>query len=264
MPFIDIRAPISFRYINTMLLDVAEHPENYSELAYRHVRVAPGIHPSHHPMAPAVFVEMARQACATIIVNCAAELWSVLGACLLALEPSNQMTEDVRSFLKKERIGNLRFFEHYFKVCGEKFLGTQLNDDVNLIYDLRDAIVHDQPDRGNAAIDEQMDILIARLRPRLKESDLRWLPKIPTLYPTGHPVTSSSSQIAVMNLMRYPVAKWVVEATDRIGSHIDHMMSKHTGGKHLTDDLFIQCVSSSLDVPLSQHLRIGGISQQIE
>ena len=93
MPWIDIRPPASFRYINTVLLDVVRHPADYRELAYRHLPVEGDTHPAQHPSFGAVLVEMTRQACAAIVLNCASELWSELAAYLLALEPSNQITE---------------------------------------------------------------------------------------------------------------------------------------------------------------------------
>jgi len=215
-------------------------------------------------MSCGIFVEMTRQACAAIVLNCASELWSALGGCLLALEPSNQLTENVKDFLKNERIGNLRFFEHYFKICGKQFQGTKLQDDLKLIYDIRDVLAHDNPDDLNVEVEEQIDKWVSRLRQRISGNDLKWLPKIPTLFTSDKPVPSSSSCIAVMNVMRYPVAKWILEASEQIISELEQMMFNHIGPKRHAPHVLIKGVKFSDDLPLNQFLKIGGISVQIK
>ena len=247
-----------------MLLDVAQHPANYSEIVYRHACVADGLHPSQDPMCDIIFVEMSREACAAIVLNCASELWSVLATCLLALEPSNQLTEDVKDFLKSERIGNLRFFEHYFKICRKRFRGTELYDDLKLIYDMRDVLMHDNPDNLNVEVEDQIDKWISRLRPRIGEENLKWLPRIPTLFPSDHPVPCWSSCIAVMNVMRYPVAKWILETSKQIISELYQMMSNHKGPKLQASQVVTKGLKFSDDLPLNQFLKIGGISVQIK
>jgi len=264
MSFIDVRSHISFGYINTLLLDVAQHPAHYSELVYRQVRVADGLHPSQDPMCSGIFVEISRQACAAIVLNCASELWSVLARCLLALEPSNQITEDVKKFLKETRIGNLTYFENYFKICGKKFRGTKPYDDLKLIYDIRNALAHDHPDYLNVEVEEQIGKWISCLQPRISDNDLKWLPRIPTLFPSDKPVPSLSSCIAVMNIMRYPVATWILEASKQIISELTQMMFNHKGLKRLVPQVVIRGVKFSDDLPLNQFLKIGGISVQIK
>jgi hypothetical protein len=261
MSFIDAREHIDFRYINTLLLDVAKNPGNYYELVYRHIRVAPGLHPSQDPYCSVIFVKVSQQACASIVMNCASKLWSVMAKNLLALEPSNALTEDVRGFIKEERFANIRFFEHYFKVCKRKFRGTKINDNLKFIYELRDAIVHDKPNESNADIDQEIEQWLARLQPRIKDAELRWLPEIPTLSTSGHPFPACSTN-ALMMVMRYPVAKWVVDTTEQICSELDDMMFNHIGDKRLTDHVLMKGVPISFDVPLTEFLRIGGRSVQ--
>lgn len=180
------------------------------------------------------------------------------------LEPSNQLTEDVKDFLKSERIGNLRFFEHYFKICRKQFRGTELYGDLKLIYDMRDVLMHDHPDNLNVEVEDQIDKWISRLRPRISETDLKWLPKIPTLYPSDLPVPCSSSCIAVMNVMRYTVAKWILESSEKIISELEQMMFNHKGPKLQASHLFTKGVKFSDDLPLNQFLKIGGISVHIK
>ncbi len=255
---------ISFEYINTVLLDVAQHPADYSRFAYSHVRVAKGTHPVQHSLSQSIFMEMSRQACAVIVISCASELWSVLTQSLLALEPSNQMAENVKVFLKETKVGNLPLFEHYFRICGKPFRETKTYDQLKLIYRIRDTLVHDQPDYLNAQIEDDMDNWIKRLRPHIGDADLKWLPKIPTCSPSGHVMSASSSSIAVMNFMRYPVAKWAMETSKQIISELNQMMFEHDGPKRTTPHMHMDCTKITDESPLNRFLRTECISVQVD
>ena len=204
------------------------------------------------------------QSCAAIVINCAAELWSVLAHGLLVLEPSNPITDDVKQFLREERLGNLRFFEHYFKICGKPFRGTKTYEDLKLLYDLRDAIMHDRPDDANIQVEQETEKWIGRLRARLTEEDLAWLPEIPALCPAGHAVPASDSRVPVMNFMRYPLAKWIIEATKVISSEMADMLFAFGGAKRLVSRAELSSVPQSLaTAPLGDRIRVGGISVEI-
>ena len=264
MAFFNARAPIGFRWANAVLLEAARHPDRHAELIYSQAVVGPGTDPRCHPRNPFAFVELSRQCCACVVINCAAELWSVLAHGLLVLEPSNPITEDVRQFLKEERLSNLRFFEHYFKLCGKPFRGTKTYEDTKLIYDLRDAIVHDRPDDANVDVEQEIDKWIGRLSSRVREEELAWLPEIPTLCPDGFPVPSESSRVAVMNFMRYPLASWVIQATQHTCSEMSDMYFAFPGAKRLVSCAILTGVPESLaTAPLAESILVGGISKQI-
>ena len=263
MSFIDVRTHISFRYINTVLLDVAQFPAKYPEFVYLFAPVAKGTHPSQNPACSGIYVEMSRQACATIVLNCASELWSVLVECFLALEPSCQQTKDVRNFFKYERLDNLEYFGIYFSTCNKNFKGTKPYNDLKLIYDIRNDLVHDKPDGLEAKVETKIDKWIKRIESHVNRSQLRWLPDIPTLWASGHPVPSSSSCIAVMNIMRYPVASWILEATQSIISELQGMMVAHQGPKRHNSEAWVKGVQFSDELPLDKFLQIGGKSVQI-
>ena len=149
-------------------------------------------------------------------------------------------------------------------MCGKPFRKTDTYDQLKLIYRIRNTLVHDQPDYLNAQIEDDIDKWIKRLQPRIGAAGLKWLPKIPTCSPSGHLIPSSSSSIAVMNFMRYPLAKWTLETSEQIISELNQMMFEHDGPKRTTPNIHIDCTKLTDELPLNKFLRTGGISVQAD
>ncbi len=181
---------------------------------------------------------LARQASASVVLNCASELWSTAVTCLLTMEPAFPFSEDVAQFVKDSRMPWIYYLCWVYKICNCRFNGTSSQEKAKVIIELRDEIIHNKPE----PIDHLNEKAITSWRNKLKglvgKDAFDWLPCV------GHIIEKDESHIeyysdgsepTIMKFMKYPIAKWAFETTTELCDEMLAMTRKYSGPKKVTE-----------------------------
>lgn len=243
MAVIDIRSHVEMEKINNVLLNIAEQPFLYVDLVGEKVLQSGW----EHRRMPAA-AQLARQASASVICNCVAELWSCLAACLHALEPDFPLDPpSVSTFLKETRLPAIYYFGMYYKLCKKEFKGTNTYQNLDTLVDLRNEIEHDKTETTeeySATRIKEAKKWIKRLEPLIGRENLLWLPKLqPNEEMQGFTL---GGEPIVMKFMKYPVAKWALKVTRELTKEMKEMMFSYQGKKRtLTDGIWDEAALNS-------------------
>ena len=232
MSLIDTRGAINLRQVCEVLLRIAENPLEFVD----HVKDNRLLNSIDKDVA--VASQLARQASATVVSNCVVELWSQTVACLHSLEPDFPFyPSSVGKFISETRLPFLSYVSLYYSLCGKPFEGTSSAEKVKILVDLRNELQHDKPegvynDRSKEHVDKVLK-LKRRLEPLVGRETLMWLPRVRTS--EKFPFTLLGEP-PVMKFMKYPVAKWAVQATVEVTDEMIKMMLDYKGKKKLFVD----------------------------
>lgn len=121
---IDVRVPLRFDQLNSILLEIAESPLRFTPPLLVKERKSPGWE-AH------VATDLARQASAAIISNCVMTIWSETVACLQALEPAFPLyPKSVRKFVEETRLSFHSYVSLLYHMCNEPYEGTETQKDI--------------------------------------------------------------------------------------------------------------------------------------
>ena len=228
--FVDIRGPIGFDELNRLLLAMAEKPLSFTgELALTE---------ANYPGAETLFAaQLARQACASVVSNCVMMIWSEAVACLHALEPDFPLyPKSVKKFVTDTRLPFQSYVSLVYHICGNEYAGTDTQNKITVITDIRHELEHDKPESYDEHSKERVDALLkwhTRLIPFIGKEGLLWQPSI---RPDGRVLGMTiGGEPIIMKFMKYPVAKWVTDSTKKITNEISDMMMRHQGKKLVTE-----------------------------
>jgi hypothetical protein len=228
MSLIDTRTVVRLREVCQILLRIAENP-----LAFvGHVEERPlSILNDECNVAS----HLARQASAAVISNCVVELWSRTVACLHSLEPDFPFyPSSVAKFVAETRLPFLSYVSLYYSLCGKPFEGTSSGEKVKTLVDLRHELQHDKPETHAECSRERMDKVLKwkkRLEPLVGKEPLLWLPRVRV---SGECMGFQLlGEPPVMKFMKYPVAKWAMQATVEVTDEMSTMLFDYKGTKKL-------------------------------
>ena len=228
MAFVDIRAPVVMTELSELLLKMAETPLCY----VGSLSTVQNSIPSDEVVAAA---SLARQASATVISNCVLELWSTTVCYLHGIEPAFPLyPKSVVKFVSDTRLSFMSYMSLYYSICQQPFEGTSTAEKAKTIIDLRHELQHDKPE-GFAIWDDDRIRRVkkweARLRPLVGDEALKWLPRVrQTPEATGFTL---GGEPLIMKFMKYPIAKWALEATRSICDEMGVIFGRFQGDKKL-------------------------------
>jgi len=224
---LDIRPPMEMRLACSVLLQIAEKPLDFS---HRLGLVDDGT-------CVRDTARLARQASASVVLNCASELWSTAVTCLLAMEPAFPFSEDVEEFVRESRMPWISYLSCVYTMCNRTFKGTSSYQKARIINELRDEIIHNKPEPSDNLNEKALATWRKKLEPLVGKPALDWLPCV------GHMVEhdecrtcfyTDGSEPTIMKFMKHPIAKWVLDTTADLCDEMLEMMRKHPGPKRLT------------------------------
>jgi hypothetical protein len=228
MSLIDTRTVVGLRQVCQVLLRIAENPLTSVD----HVQES---RLSILNDECIVASQLARQASAAVISNCVVELWSRTVACLHSLEPDFPLyPSSVAKFVAETRLPFLSYVSLYYSPCGKPFEGTSSGEKVKTLVDLRHELQHDKPETRAECSKERVDKVLKwkkRLESLVGKEPLLWLPRVRASHECigfhlqGEP--------PVMKFMKYPVAKWAMQATVEVTEEMTTMLFDYKGTKKL-------------------------------
>jgi len=161
---------------------------------------------------------------------CAAHLWSDIVQHLRSVK-------DPKGTYKKARGSNLRsIFKLYFDISGHRFKKTDTSCFIELLSDMRDALVHDRPEAAHDYSSQRVDEVEKwrnRLTQFLSNDEIEWLPRIRETEPISF---SIQGEPPILKFMKYPVAKMIYERTRVTTKVISKMMFERIGNLYLAQD----------------------------
>jgi len=179
--------------------------------------------------------QLARQSSAAVISNCVVELWSRTVACLHSLEPDFPLyPSSVAKFVAETRLPFLSYVSLYYSLCGKPFEGTSSGEKVKTLVDLRHELQHDKPETHNDYSTERVDKVLKwkkRLEPLVGKEPLMWLPRVRVS--TECVGFQLQGEPPVMKFMKYPVAKWAIQAIVEVTDEMTAMLFDYKGRKKL-------------------------------
>src|SRR5208282_2276400 len=128
----DVRPAFQMRTVCEVLLRIAEKPLEYLDCLTKQAGYTEQIAASENAQNAAF---LARQASASVVLNCAAALGSTTVWCLMVLEPTFPFAEDVAEFVKDSRLKWMSYVETAHKLCGRRFKGTAIYQKIKTIID---------------------------------------------------------------------------------------------------------------------------------
>jgi len=228
MAQIDIRQSLEIDLLCATLLSIAKEPLRYP--------------PSDPPGFPQIYADfpdlyaanIARQASSAVTIMCAAHLWSQIVQHLQAVtKPSDNS--------KKAKGSNLaRRFKMYFDICEIQYQDTPISKFVELLSDMRNALVHDGPEAAFDDSSQRVDEVVewrSRLNEFLSNDEIEWLPRIRP----GNPKSfRKGGEPAIGKFMKYSVAKMIYEHTNNTAKEISSMMFARIGQLNLAPEKNIE------------------------
>ncbi len=236
MAMIDIRSPLQMASVSKLLLKIAEGPLGYIEQAQPETAALPG----GEARAAA---ELARQVSASIISNCVVELWSTTVCYLHALEPDFPLyPSSVTKFVDQTRLPFLSYMSLYYALCGRPFEGGSTYEKSKTLIDMRHELQHDKPERSNDYSTGRVKKVMKwqrRLQHLVGQAALIWLPRV--RHSTEKLDFGLGGEPPIMKFMKYPVAKWALEATEEITREMHDLLFEYQGQRKV-------CKESTTDI----------------
>ncbi len=132
----------------------------------------------------------------------------------------------------------ISYLSWVYKMCKRPFKGGASYQKAKAVIDLRDEIMHSRPEPYDHLKVETLAGWRKKLEPLVGKPALDWLPVV------GHTVQENEggrsyyadgSEPTIMKVMKYPIAKWVVDTTEELCDEMLTMMREHPGPKRVTD-----------------------------
>ncbi|MBA7690877.1 hypothetical protein ES703_99411 [subsurface metagenome] len=224
MAMIDVRPPVDLDQAIRLNLAMAENPR-------KHIETVPpvGIEIGGGDPRVQTAASLGRGAAATVVILSAAKFEGRTKFWITALDPTFFGCSE--NLLKEGKFSPLNLAKLVYRACGSEFDLSQVKyADIQLIFKIRNEIIHDTPIEGHyedttTKARKWRKLLTARVK------DLDWLPKIRK---TGSDdLFSIGGEPPVSKVLIYPVAAWAANAVDTVLTEMDDIVLKKAGGKRL-------------------------------
>jgi hypothetical protein len=219
---INVRPPMTMRLACKVLLQVAENPLKFS----------PCLRLAGDGTGVSDIARLARQASASIVLNCASELWSTAVTCLLTMEPAFPFSEDVAEFVRESRMPWISYLSCIYSMCNRPFKGTSAYQKAKVIIELRDEIIHNKPEPHDHLSEKALASWRRKLEPLVEKNAFDWLPCVGYVAQqeeSSPQFFADGSEPTIMKFMKYPIARWVFDATAELCSEMEIMVRTHPG-----------------------------------